>query len=134
MAKKSKPALLPVEDLSSDSSDQDKEQVVSDSVESYEEFGEDEIDEDAFNLDGLPHDEDEVSVSDVSVSSSEDEILTMKKKLEHKQAKHRKTVPSDSDEESKEPKDVSKLVKKNPDIVKGRGPKQGELEVNFELV
>lgn len=103
---------------------------MSDSMESYEEFGEDEIDENQFNF---ASGDDQESVSDIDVSSSEEEILTMKKKLEDKQAKHSKANPSD-DEESKEPKDVSNLVKTNPDVIKARKAKEGELEVNFELV
>lgn len=88
--RKPKPTLLPVDDLPSSSSDdeqKDAKQVVSDSnsEESYEEFGEDEIDEDHYE--GLALDENELSESDVDLSSSEDEILVIKEKLEKKKAK-----------------------------------------------
>ena len=87
--RKSKPILLPVDDILSDSSSGSKhgaKQVVSDSEESYEEFGEDEIEED--NYEGLaPHNDDDPSESDISLSSSEDEILLIKKKLDAKHSK-----------------------------------------------
>lgn len=78
--RKSKPTLLPVDDIPSDSSSGSKQgakQVVSDSEESYEEFGEDEIDEDNYEC-LAPHNDDEQSESDISISSSEDEILMIK--------------------------------------------------------
>ena len=84
MAKKSKPALLSVDDIASSSSDEalkTKKQVISDSEESYEEFGEDEINEDVFAAEGGV---DELSVSDIDVSSSDEDIQMIKKRLERK--------------------------------------------------
>jgi len=78
--KKSKPILLPVDDILSDSSSDLKQgvkQVVSDSEESYEEFGEDEIDEDEYAK-IVSHNDEDPSESDISLSSSEDEILLIK--------------------------------------------------------
>jgi hypothetical protein len=130
--KQQKPTLIPVDDLS-DSDDQlevpvGKDQVVSDSEESYDEFAEDELYENVF--DG-PITGDEPSVSDVEISSSDEDIHTMKKKVERKQLKQKE---SDSDEETKDQKDVSKLVKTTPDVIKTRKAKSGEIEIDFELV
>jgi phage terminase Nu1 subunit (DNA packaging protein) len=127
MGKKVKPALIPVEDLSSSEPEAEGKQVVSDSEESYEEFGEDEIDENEF-----AGRENESSVSDIELSSSDEDIQMMKKKLARKQAKN--TADKSDEEEVKEPKDVSKLIKSKPDVVKTRDVKSGEVEVNFELV
>lgn len=99
------------------------------SNESFEEFAEDELYENVFDN----VEDDAASVSDVEVSSSDEDIMMIKQKIERKRVKQ---AASDSDEEEKEPrKDVSSLVKTNPDFIKMNDAKgNNEIEVFFELV
>ena len=95
---KQKPQLIPVDDLSSSDSESKPSgaaQVVEDSEESYEEFAEDELYENVFETGEV----EENSVSEVEISSSDDDIHTIKKKVERKKSKQSK---SDSEEETKD--------------------------------